>query len=330
MAMRTAAALAVAFLALPHTVVAQGLTGETDMSFGHSTDDVQAGGVQVRVFGTAAAGWRVHLEASWAGVTRPGSDAFGAAFPYDRRVRPMEVYAEKLARPGGMLLGIRAGRYRVPFGIHNRSDHGYSGFTRAPLIRYGEDWALSNTDLEAGAAVLVGVPAFSVEASLGTPLDSDETPRPRTVDAVVRLQAFHGPLIVGASVMSTRPHAEGPWVTGRTTFGGVDARWMRGGVQLRGEWIAGRPFDAVSTSGGYVDVTVHRDGMGPVTAVARAERLDYDAGEFSSYSRRYTVGARIRAFRDLSVQINLLRQPGGFLGGRPVALDLGLTQTIRF
>ena len=26
-------------------------------------------------------------------------------------------------------------------------------------------------------------------------------------------------------------------------FSGVDGRWMRGGVMLRGEWLTGRPFD---------------------------------------------------------------------------------------
>ena len=48
-----------------------------------------------------------------------------------------------------------------------------------------------------------------------------------------------------------------------------------GGVQVRGEWIDGRSFAGTRTFGGYADLIVHRPFMGPVTAVARAEKLDY-------------------------------------------------------
>jgi hypothetical protein len=322
--------LVVLVIVLPRIAGAQPLTREAELSAGHSSDDLQAGGIQARVFGTVPGGWQVYLEGSWAGVTRFGSDAFGAAFPYDRRLRPMELYAEKIGRPKGMLVGVRAGRYRVPFGIYGRSEHGYSGFTRAPLIRYGGNWALSNNALEAGAAVLVGVPSFTLETSVAVPLDSGHDPRPTTPDLVVRAQTYRGPLIVGASYLSSRAYAEGPWVEGRTTFGGVDARWMQGGVHVRGEWLFGRPWSGVATYGGYVDLSVHRERMGPVTAVARAERLDYEAGDHSAYLRRYTAGARVRVSRDVSLQINILHQPDGFINGRRVAADVGVTHTIRF
>ena len=70
---------------------------------------------------------------------------------------------------------------------------------------------------------------------------------------------------------------------------------MMGGVQVRGEWIDGRSFAGTRTYGGYADLIVHRPFMGPVTAVARAEKLDYLAGQRSSFPRRYTAGARVRA-----------------------------------
>jgi hypothetical protein len=70
--------------------------------------------------------------------------------------------------------------------------------------------------------------------------------------------------------------------------------------------------------------------MGPVTAVARAERLDYDAGEFSEYLRRYTAGTRLRLTSFLAVSVNLIGQPGGFSNGRRVALDAGVTCSVRF
>lgn len=42
----------------------------------------------------------------------------------------MEMYAERYFSPHGALLGVRAGRFRMPFGIYRRSDYGYSGFLR--------------------------------------------------------------------------------------------------------------------------------------------------------------------------------------------------------
>jgi hypothetical protein len=309
---------------------AQSLIREADATVGATTERSAAGAVQFRLFGPIKGDWRIYLEGSWAGVTRPESTAFGTAFPYDHHLWPMEMYAEKMFRPANGLFGIRLGRYRTPFGISGRSDHAYSGFTRAPLIRYGGNYALSNTALETGASILVGTPALSVETSLGTPLDAGEDGRPQTMDTVVRAQAVYRSIIVGASYLNTHSYPEGAWVQGRMVFRGVDARWMHRGVQLRGEWIDGRSFDGVATRGGYLDGTLHVRAMGPVTAVARIEKLDYDAGPFSFYTRRYAVGAKIRIAKYAALQFNLVQQPDGLPTGRPVAFDVAITRTIRF
>ncbi len=303
---------------------------ESDVSVGHSTEGVDAGGFQLRLFGANKHDWRYFFEAAWGGTTNGASDAFGAAYPYDRTFRPMETYLEKMFTPGGSLVGIKAGRYRTPFGIYGRSDHAYNGFLRAPLVRYGQNWAISNEFLEAGADVLVGRPIFSVETSLGAPQDASATPRQSSFDTVVRAQSYYRSFIVGASYLNTRANDMGPFVTGRMIFRGIDGRWMRDGVLIRGEWLDGRPFDGVATRGGYLDAIVHRVGMGPVTAIARAERLDYDAGEFSEYIRRYTAGARVRLTPNFSAAVNVVGQPGGFANGRRVAVDAGLTCSVRF
>ncbi len=103
---------------------------------------------------------------------------------------------------------------------------------------------------------------------------------------------------------------------------------MHGGVQARGEWIDGRSFTGTRTFGGYVDVLVHRQGMGPVTAVGRAERLDYLAGRRSVFEKRYTAGARVRLASMLVGHVNVVRQYER--GETPESsLDLGLTFTVR-
>jgi len=331
---RRAAALVLVIAAAPAIAHAQSITTEADISVGRSTDRVNAAAIQVRLFGATRSDWRVFLETTWGLTTSaesgPESDAFDAAYPYDRRVRPMEAFTEKTFRPGRVLVGVRAGRYRTPFGISGRSDHAYVGFLRAPLIRYGENFALSNTSMEAGAEVLVGTPSLQVEASLGTPLDEGELHRRRGLDTVIRAQTYFHSFILGASYLHTPRSDPRAFALGRMVFHGLDGRWMRGGVQLRGEWIAGRPFDGVVTRGGYLDVLVHAVGMGPVTAVGRIERLDYDAGRFSEYLRRVTVGARVRVTRDVAAQLNLLRPLWRTLGPHRTALDVGLTYSLRF
>ena len=60
-----------------------------------------------------------------------------------------------------------------------------------------------------------------------------------------RVQGHHGDVIAGASYLRTRPYPADRWVSGRGEFVGVDARWMRAGWMLRGEWIHGHPFDGI-------------------------------------------------------------------------------------
>lgn len=314
---------------LPAYARAQAAFTEVDVTVGHSTEDVQAAATQLRVFGEGPGKWRLFAEGSWADVWGSTSDAFGAAYPYNNRFRPMETFAEKTMTGRRFLVGTRLGRYRTPFGIYNRSDHGYTGFLRAPLIRYGGYWALSNNFLETGASVVAGTPRLQAEVSLGIPQDEDFQRRRRGFDRVARLQTAFGPWIVGGSYIHTQPSEQRTFARGSTEFLGLDARWMMGGVQVRGEWIDGRSFAGTRTYGGYADVIVHRPFMGPVTAVARTEKLDYLAGRRSSFPRRYTAGARIRLASMLVAHVNTIREPAFDLRAPRTSLDLALTFTLR-
>jgi hypothetical protein len=133
------------------------------------------------------------------------------------------------------------GRYRTPFGISGRGDQAYTGFLRPPLVRYGYDEGISNYWRERGVDFFTGKPRLQIEISLAGPQDATHT-RAGGLDTVVRLQGYRGPLIAGASFMRTRPaHAE-PDLHGGAWYSGLDARWPRNGVQLRGEWITGANF----------------------------------------------------------------------------------------
>jgi hypothetical protein len=328
-----APALLAATLAWPPTSLGQSLSAEADVTGGYSTDEIGAGALQFRVFGEVPSGLRIYGEGAWAARTETddrATDAFGAAYPYANRVQAIEVYGERLFRPGRGLIGFRAGRYRTPFGIHGRGDYAYSGFLRAPLIRYDGYFALSNNFLEHGTELVAGVPHLYFATSIGAPADVGKARRRSGLDSVSRVQGYLGPWIVGVSRINTTPYQPKRFARGRSVFTGIDVRWTFEGVQVVGEWISGRPFDGASTDGWHASVIVHRRSMGPVTAVWRSEALDYDAAAaFARQGRRHTAGARVRLPRNLSAQINVLHQDGNLTQSRATALDLALTYSKR-
>jgi hypothetical protein len=183
--------------------------------------------------------------------------------------------------------------------------------------------------MEHGAEVVVGVPQFSVGVSIGRPADVGDALRKPGLDTVVRVEGSTSSLVVGASFIDT-PYLPEEYAVGRTRFGGVDVRWMQGGVALRGEWLGGRPFDGTTTYGGYVDMIVHRPGMGPVTVLARAERLDYATlPEYSLHTNRFQTSARVRVWQGLAVSAGVSHQRGQQTQHRPTALDLAVSYAVQ-
>ncbi len=334
--MRVKTLIACGIILIGHAAFAhaQTITTEAVLTTGYSTDDVTVGAVQTRAFGDLTNGIRYFVEAAWARTSDEEHDSgsFGTAFPYTNRIQVIEAYGERLFTPRGAIASVRAGRFRTPFGISSASEHAYVGFTRAPLIRYDGYFALSNNYLEHGVDLVGGLPNLNVEVSLGAPADVGSQPRAPGLDSTVRVQGYYGPLIVGVSHIRTLPSAATPYVTGRAEFTGIDARFTMGGAQVRGEWIAGQPFDLTTTTGWYADLILHRTFMGPVTAVARIERLDYETPveDFDRYMRRQTVGARVRIAAPLSVSVNVFHQTGVGDEYGSNALDVGLTWSLRY
>lgn len=328
--MKRAMAVAAAFVLGASTARGQSLTTEIDVSVGTSSQDTTGAATQVRVFGRAGYGVQFFVEGALAADAGPHSDAFSAAYPYERGAYLIEAFGERLFRAGGLVAGVRAGRFRTPFGIYNRGDYAYAGFLRAPLIRYDGYYALSNNYLEHGAAAFIGTAHFVIESSVGAPADVGLVRRRPGVDGVVRLQAYAGPFIMGVSYIRTHPYQPLSFAPGEAAFTGIDGRWMARGVQLRGEWLFGYPFRGTSTDGGYFDVSVHRPEMGPVTVVFRTERISYDTvPQFAMHARRETAGARVRLGRGLTAQIDAVHQTSQVAYGHPLAIDVGLTYSIR-
>ena len=327
---------------------AQSVAAELDLTAGYSGEEIRAAASQLRVFGDAPGEVHFLVEAAWgerwagdapvigeglSGVDPMGSDVFGAAYPYNGRVKLMEAYAERYFSPRGALLGIRAGRFRTPFGIYSRSDFGYNGFTRPPLIRYDGYFGVSNNWLENGVTLTAGVPQLFVEGSISRPHDVGAAQRREGTNGSIRVQGYRGQFIVGVSHARSNPYLSPRFAVGRQAFNGVDVRWSHGaGVQARGELLHGHSYEGVSTTGWYLDGSLHRRGMGPFTAVVRGESLDYDSPDPSRAraSQRLTLGTRVRWPGPLTLQLNYLRQRGDLPHIKKHSLDFSATYSIRF
>ena len=330
---RWLAAAMLALTACASTAEGQTVNVEADITGGiaqYPDESISALATQLRLFGELKSSVQFFVEGSWAGRNEDESDAFSSAYPYEGHPTVMEAYAERMFHPRGALFGIRAGRYRTPFGIYSRGDYAYSGLIRAPLIRYDDYFALENTFLEHGVDLIAGIPRFTVETSLSAPGDAGEAQRRSGFDSVTRAQGYYGPLLVGVSHLRSNPYQTEDFVHGRTVFTGLDFRFMLGGVQLSGEWIDGQPFEGASTTGWHIGSSVHRPFMGPVTAVVRFEQLDCDNGSvLVLHAKRQTIGARVRLPRGLTAQVGYLHHTGFEEDEYGSAFDAALTYSVR-
>jgi len=325
---------------------AQAISSELDLTAGYSGEEIGAAASQIRLFGEAPARVVFFVEAAWgdrragdapvigaglSGIDPIGTDVFGAAYPYSGRVVVMEAFAEKYFKPGGALLGVRAGRFRTPFGIYHRTDHGYSGFLRPPLIRYDGYFGLSNNWLEEGVTLTVGVPQLFVEGSVSRPHDVGFAKRRNGTDGSIRLQGYRGAFVAGVSYARSNPYLSPRFAVGRQAFAGADVRWAHdSGVQARGELLKGHSYEGVSTTGWYVDGFLHRPGMGPFTVAVRGESLDYTAPSPRARSAsRLTLGTRVRWPGPVTLQLNYLRQHGDLPHIKKHSLDFSATYSIR-
>jgi hypothetical protein len=243
----------------------------------------------------------------------------------------MDAYLER-RWDGRRVFGVvRGGRFRTPFGIHDASDFAYNGFLRAPLIRYEGYWALSNSLFEHGVNAMAGTSRIQGEITLGRPGDvSDDFHRRRGADVVLRAQAYAGPFVIGVSHLDSSGY-DVIYAAGRVVFTGFDVRWMQSGVQVRTEWLRGRPWNDTATMGGYVDVSVHRPFMGPATIVGRVETLDYDTanGIYASAANGVSLGSRVKVLPGLFAQVNVTHRPPAPYANDVTATDVALTYTIR-
>ncbi len=87
----------------------------------------------------------------------------------------------------------------------------------------------------------------------------------------------------------------------------------------------------MTTNGWYVDGFVHHVGMGPFTAVARVESLDYIArAPFARASDRVTLGTRVRLPGFVTAQVNYMHQNGDLPRIQDNSIDFAVTYSFRY
>ncbi len=206
--------------------------------------------------------------------------------PEDSLIR--EAYGEwGRQRPGGVQR-LRLGRFQVPFGIYNRSELYYVGLLLDPIIKYYPFRGPQLGRSEQGIMLLNAAGEWQVEAALFGEGGGGDAFLPGGGEGSIRVQRFAGPLIVGVNAL--RGHARDPesGARGSARFFGLDLRFSRPTLILRGELVSGR-VPGGSPRGFYLDALYHPVGLHRVTLVGRTEAARGQPVSPVRY-RRHTLG----------------------------------------
>ena len=177
---------------------------------------------------------------------------------------------------------MRAGRFRTPFGLHGRRTR-LHGFLRAPLIATRFHWALSNTFLEHGVNVMVAPTRCQFRIHGGASGRRWRTAAPRRLDQVCA-QGYHGD---SSSATATSDAAYRTPAMPRARR--LQRRRRPPGCAAACSCAVNGSTDSRATA--CTRAALHRrlrqsQRDGPITALARMEVLDYDAGARSVLARR--------------------------------------------
>ena len=289
--------------------------------------------MQVRVFGAAAADWRFFAEAAWAArdrVSRPTRSA--------RRIRTTAGCGRwkrtSRRRSGSRTRLLRRSRRPLPHAVRHLRTRATTptpdSFARRSFATAGTGRSRTRSSKPASASIAGAPDALCRSQRRRAARMRARSGARAALDVGVRGQAYY------RSVDRRRQHA---CAAGRAT----SARGSRADGLPRHR----RALDARRRPASrrvdrrpavrrrrrprrLLDAIVHRIGMGPVTAVARVERLDYDADEHSDATcAAYTAGARVRADGRVSGAGQCHRQPVALDGQRRTALDVGARRYVR-
>ena len=244
----------------------------------------------------------------------------------------MEIYAERYFRPRGAMLAVRAGRFRMPFGIYNRSDHGYSGFLRPPLIRYDGYFGISNNWLEDGAMFTAGA-AATVRRSQRQPPARRRIrrsarrarhvdPRARLPRTVRRRRKLRAQQSVSVAAICRRT----PGVLGRRCAMGASVRTAGARGIPEGPFVRGRVDNRLVCRRHRAPA---RNGAVHGGRPRRSRWTTRLPAPRDRRAKRLTLGTRVRLPGPVTLQLNYLRQHGDLPRLKSHSIDFSATYSFR-
>lgn len=187
-----------------------------------------------------------------------------------------------------------AGIVRMPFGIYDEQETYASGLINYPLAR--NDFGYNSVDWGvAGVKWLGGGPKLQIEAAGFGGRSAGVWNNQQPVDGVAgRVQTYFGSVILGASRWDGYYDFtyDDEAYHNDVHLSGVDLRYTRSHLLMRGEYIAGTEANEYSR-GWYMDAYYRLPALEKWTLVGRIEELK--PGDNLADGRQLTLGARYTA-----------------------------------
>jgi|GEM_PF-1472229 len=203
---------------------------------------------------------------------------------------------------------LQGGIIRLPFGIYDLQETYATGLIDYPMAR--SDYRLNSVTWGVpGIAWSGGSPNLQVEAAGFNGRSAGVWSNPNIVGGeALRVQTYSKGLILGAS------HWDGYMQFGPDTsphrgvsVSGLDVRYTRPHLLLRGEYLAGR-LSGLQMHGWYLDAYYHLPKYAKFTLVGRLEELK--PGSDLPRGQQVTLGVRYTAAPDWIFSVNWRKNNG--------------------
>ena len=208
---------------------------------------------------------------------------------------------------------LQLGIIRMPFGLSNLSETYASGLIDYPLAR-GEYFTMGVNWGVPGVRFNGGTPNLRLEAAaFGGQASGIWGNRENISGGSLRMQGYTKDLILGISRWDGTASAQfGHPTRGGVHYTGVDLRYTRPHLLIRGEYLFGQMADE-NQQGAYLDFYYHLPKFHRWTLVARAENFRSDTHD--PWSSQFTFGARYTLSREWVAAVNWRVNNGSTAGG---------------
>ncbi len=203
---------------------------------------------------------------------------------------------------------VKAGKFRLPFGIYQRSEQDYMGILQKPLVKSEARMPFQLAKEDAGILLLGGNPKLSYESALmNSQSDGLNGLENGLKDFSLHLQTYQEPLILGVNFYrgSYLTPINAIPVRKKSRAEGLDWRISFPYLILRGEWILGEIQNGESHDywGFYQDTFYHFPTLPKLTGILRIETLRRTNASPPDNIRQVIVGAKyfLRPFITLSI-----------------------------